>query len=91
MRVLALAAYVAVFLCSGTLMSGCMRTYTINMGEQPPEDAHYVVVQTRKNGKMKVYDCLSYPDDEWKPMCVRAKMRVFARTNGDGPEELVDE
>lgn len=72
MRVIALV----LGLCS---LSGCMRAYTVTMGPQPPETAHYVLVQTRGSGRMFVYDCLSKPDGEhWNPTCVRADMRSEA-------------
>ena len=58
------------------LASGCMRAYTVSMGEQPSEDAHYVVVKTKWNGKMRLFDCLSRPDgSEWKPVCKQVKMQ----------------
>ena len=57
-------------------LSGCMRAYTITMGPQPSADAHYVVVKTKWNGKMKVFDCMSQPDgNAWEPTCRQVKMQ----------------
>jgi hypothetical protein len=70
-------AFVWMFLVSTT---GCIRTYVVNMDEQPGGiTGHYVVTQTRMNGNMKVYDCLSKPDGErWNPTCVRADLLLEA-------------
>ncbi len=58
------------------LFSGCMRAYTVDMGSQPSAAAHYVVVKTKWNGKMKVFDCMSRPDGtEWKPACKQVRMQ----------------
>jgi hypothetical protein len=58
------------------LLVSCTKLYTVHMGAQPPEDAHYILVRTNSTGNMLVYDCLSKPDGEsWEPTCVKADMR----------------
>lgn len=58
------------------LLGGCGRAYTVTMGPQPSVDAHYVVVKTRWNGKMRVFDCMSRPEgEEWTPTCKQVKMQ----------------
>lgn len=55
---------------------GCSRAYTVNMGHQPISQSHYVVVKTKWNGKMKVFDCQSTPQgDTWEPTCRQVKMQ----------------
>jgi hypothetical protein len=63
-------------LALGLLASGCTRAYTVTMGAQPSSSAHYVVVKTRWNGKMKVFDCQSQPDGStWDPTCKQVRMQ----------------
>lgn len=71
-RPLSLVAGLA--MCAG--LSGCaLKTYTVQLGDQPPEDAHYIIVQ-QGAGMMKVYDCRSAPDGrDWEPTCVKVDMR----------------
>lgn len=59
------------------VLSACApKSYVVNMGVQPPEDAHYVVVRSVMGGTMVVYDCLSKPDGQtWEPTCVKAEVR----------------
>lgn len=59
------------------MLSACApKSYQVNMGAQPPEDAHYVVVRSVMGGSMVVYDCLSKPDGTtWEPTCVKADVR----------------
>ena len=90
MKTLTKIVSVALLLAS-TGFTGCIHSYSVTMGDQPAEEAHYVVVQTRQNGRVIVYDCLSYPDQEWEPTCVRSRMRRWARGRGDEPDQLVDE
>lgn len=62
-------------LLSAVLLTGCPKTYSVHMGDQPPEEAHYVIVQSRASGAMRVFDCRSAPDGtEWEPVCVRARL-----------------
>lgn len=58
-------------------LTGCIRTYVVNMDEQPGGvTGHYVLAQTRMTGNMKIYDCLSKPDGvTWNPTCVKAELR----------------
>lgn len=58
--------------------TGCTRAYSVTMGAQPSLDAHYVVVKTKWNGKMLVFDCLSQPEGkDWKPTCRKVRMETF--------------
>jgi len=67
----------AALLCLGLLLSGCApKMFTVEMGGQPPKDAHYVLVRSQAGGSMVVYDCISMPDGRsWNPTCVKADMR----------------
>ncbi len=56
--------------------SGCRQNYSVIMGAQPADTAHYVIVRTKWTGKMKVFDCQSMPDStEWDPTCKQVKMQ----------------
>ena len=56
--------------------SGCRQNYSVIMGAQPANTAHYVIVRTKWTGKMKVFDCQSMPDStEWDPTCKQVKMQ----------------
>lgn len=55
-------------------LSGCLKTYTVHKtGDYvEAENAHYVIVRTKKNGKMHVYDCIAFPDGQtYSPTCTR--------------------
>lgn len=55
--------------------AGCLRAYTVTMGDQPSAQAHYVVVKQTAAGQMVVYDCLSRPDGKvWEPTCKRVDL-----------------
>jgi len=70
---------VSFVLALALLAGGCAKQYSVTMGFQPPAEAHYVVIQAKPSGAMKVYDCLSSPDgNNWDPTCVRADMRENA-------------
>jgi hypothetical protein len=58
-------------------LSGCMRTYTVFKSGDYIEanQAHYVIVQAKPNGNMKVYDCRSAPADTWDPACKRVDLK----------------
>jgi|GEM_PF-5085404 len=56
--------------------TACQRNYTVIMGDQPSNTAHYVIVKTKLTGKMKVFDCQSQPTgEEWDPTCKQVKMQ----------------
>ena len=58
--------------------AGCSRAYSVTMGPQPSASAHYVVVKTKWNGKMLVFDCMSQPEgNDWKPTCRKVRMETF--------------
>ena len=60
-----------------TITTGCSRAYTVNMSPLPASQSHYVVVQTKWNGKMKMYDCQSTPKgEEWEPTCRQVKLET---------------
>ena len=59
---------------------GCsVKSYEVVMGahEVTPEEAHYVIVQSRSTGaSMRIYDCLSFPDGRtWDPTCRRVELK----------------
>jgi len=56
---------------------GCMRTYTVFKSGDYIEanQAHYVIVQAKPNGSMKVYDCRSAPEETWDPACKRVELK----------------
>lgn len=55
------------------LLTGCMKQYTVTAGAEP---GHYIVVQQKTSGAMKVLDCRSKPADEaWAPECRKAVMK----------------
>ena len=86
-------AFLSLF--SGLLCTGCIKTYTVQMGAQPPEDAHYIIVQQGAGGMMKVYDCLSEPDGKnWTPHLREGGHAVFPAQVGEssapGPRVFPD-
>ena len=68
-----------------SLTTGCTRAYTVNMSTLPASESHYVVVQTKWNGKMKMYDCQSTPKGtEWEPTCRQVKVETTLDNVIDG-------
>lgn len=57
--------------------TGCMKSYTVHKtGDYvDAENAHYVIVRTKPNGKMHVYDCIAFPDgQDYDPTCTRVEV-----------------